>query len=144
MTLDDARSRIPDYLYCSSEAEEVVEVAKALCTYNVCLLRDLNYLHPDVECLVKEQRVDWLEYAKHAILALARYRGERWQPIETIPHTGENVIVGAYDEVGQWKWGIGYWEYGRVIWEHGIWGSKVLSLTHWHPPIQQPKIRVKA
>ncbi|NDB68765.1 MAG: hypothetical protein EB015_12325 [Methylocystaceae bacterium] len=48
-----------------------------------------------------------------------------WQPIETAPKDGENVIVTDGDEVN-----VGWWEFYNPEPE---WGGYILFPTHWMP-----------
>lgn len=58
-----------------------------------------------------------------------------WQPIETAPRDGSDVLIGGYYPNGVWFVSMGWFSEDRGYWS----GHKIDPPTHWMPLPQPPQ-----
>lgn len=61
-----------------------------------------------------------------------------WQPIETAPKDGQEIVMGFWTGYGQWHQWIGLWDKNTRRFRAYHWGGPP---THWMPIPEPPDVK---
>lgn len=85
----------------------------------------------DISCTADFQCVRVIESTKDEAVSAWNRRAPHWQPIESAPKEGENVLLDHPN------WGqrilIGSWDDNEQAWRVLGWGCPATQPTQWHP-----------
>ena len=110
------------------------EVARAIA--NAVAVQDGDEPRADMPVVwpwIDQHEVDWRIVADAAIAVMQ----SRWQPIETAPRDGTEVLIthGRTTVVAWWSDIFGWRDWGDIGWG----GMQDVAPTHWQPLPEPPK-----